>query len=212
MARIKALIKKHGIAGFLKKALRRICSFVFSYRPVYIYGISGPAFHNLEPRCPLEIRKGTEQDTDFILELMSYMDRSVALRRIKEGFKGGNEPFLAFSEGKIAHMSWLFHPPKVKETLVVFHLCEGQCFIGACLTSPEFRGKNIYPVVLQHILRDVFTRGTKAVFIAAAPSNIASMRGVEKAGFHLLKKIRGFMLFGRMFNHHWQGPEEFDGH
>lgn len=203
VTKIIKFISEHGFLEFLKSGFRHLRVFVFSYRPVYIYGTSSLPSYSLEPRCPLEIRKGTEQDTNFILELMNYMDHSVALCRIKDEFNQGNKPFLAFSEGKIAHVSWLFHPPKVKETLVVFHLCEGQCSIGACLTSPEFRGRNIYPVVLQYIIKEVFSKNVKKVFIAVAPHNIASTRGIEKAGFVKLKKIRGFILFGKQFNHHW---------
>lgn len=219
MARIKSLIKKYGIVGFIKKALRRICSFVFSYRPVYIYGISSLPSHNLEPRCPLEIRKGTEQDTDLVLELMNHIKHNAylnpirkraLLHRLKARFDGGNEPFLAFGEGTLAHVSWLFHPPKVKETLLEAHIGNDQRLIGVCLTVPEFRGKNIYPVVLQHILRNVFAQGIKTVFITTSPSNIASIRGIEKVGFRRLKKVRGFILFGKKFNHYWQAIDTCD--
>jgi len=211
MKKLLSLVREKGVLGFLKETVSRIRSFVFSYRPVYIYGISAPPSPNLKARCSLEIHRGTEQNIHHILELMAYMDRSAALQRIKEGFEEEYEPFVAFSEGKVAHVSWLFHPPEVKETLVVFHLHEDQCSIGACLTSPEFRGMNIYPVVLQSILQEVVKRGAKAAFIAAAPSNTASIRGIEKAGFRLIETVRGFRLFGKMFNHHWYAPEKLNG-
>ena len=201
------------------KVMRRASSFVFDYRPVYLYAISSPPECQVEARCPLEIRKGAPEDIDFIGSGRELVDTDPYLRRLRRRFAMGAEPFLGISEGKLAHSSWLFRPPRVVETNVDLRLSPDQVHIGACWTSTKFRGMNIYPTVLRHIQKYAFARGAKSVFIAAAPENIASTRGIEKAGFVRVKKVSGFVLFGRMWNYRWQasvenidsGPMPLDG-
>ena len=61
-----------------------------------------------------------------------------------------------------------------------------EVFIGHRETAPVFRGKNIYPVVPQHIVKFAFEKGKKRCFGASNPSGKASIRGIEKAGLLLL--------------------------
>lgn len=205
ISRVQDLIRKYGIVGFLKKALYKVCTFVFSYRPLNFYGIEALTQSDIQAGCPLEIRKGGSEDLELVVGLLDYMDESVARGRAQRAFNKGAELFLAFSEGKLAHVCWVFYSPGVREILVNVKLKSDEAHIATAYTSPEFRGNNIYPAVLQHILRyTTIEKGINRAYIASLPSNIASVRGIEKAGFSKVATIRGFMLFGKMFNCNWE--------
>lgn len=54
--------------------------------------------------------------------------------------------------------------------------------IGPCVTRVDCRGRGLYPDVLRFICHNV--GGPKSKFyMLVAPSNTASIRGIEKAGF-----------------------------
>ncbi|TXD81684.1 hypothetical protein ESY86_16805 [Subsaximicrobium wynnwilliamsii] len=55
--------------------------------------------------------------------------------------------------------------------------------IGNCFTHPEFRGKSIYPYVINCIAKNSLNLGAKEVFVIVNQSNAGSIKGIEKAGF-----------------------------
>jgi RimJ/RimL family protein N-acetyltransferase len=204
VTKIIKFISERGFLEFLKSGFRHLRIFVFSYRPLYLYGSPGATGVNLRPLCPMEIRKGNRNDINQIIQLLDYLDKSYVCRRTEKAFNDGAEPFLVFSGNKPVHISWLCHPPVAREELANIHLKPNEAHIAACYTHPDFRGKNIFPVVLQHILRYASEQKIDKVYIAVLPENAASRKGIEKAGFSKAATIKGFMLFGKMFNADWQ--------
>ncbi len=203
LATVKKSIKENGAFEFIKKALKRICSFVFWRRTLYFYEISGVPQTVLDPRCPLEIRKGSSEDIDLIVNMLKDMDELVVRRRVKYLFDNRGELFLAFNEGRLAHISWLLYHPGIRESYFNVKLKPDEAYISSVYTHPEFRGKNIYPVVLQHILGYAVSRSKKRCFITTGPKHVASIKGIEKAGFLFVGKLQIFRLFGKMFNNQW---------
>jgi len=60
--------------------------------------------------------------------------------------------------------------------------------IGDCYTYEKFRGKSIYPYMLQKAsITALKTHDT--VFILVSPENLASIRGIEKSGAVLHSRI-----------------------
>lgn len=205
VSKIKSYYKEYGILGLAKKALRRIFLAFFAYYPLNFYVISGAPKTNLETRCPLEIRKGNWEDIGVIVGMLENrnMDESAVRKREKYLIDNGGELFLAFSEGKLAHIAWLFHSPGIRETLHTITIQPNEAYISSCYTHPAFRGKNIYPVVLQHVFRYATAYGIKRCFISAGSKNSGSIKGIEKAGYSFIGKLRVFRLFGKLFNNHW---------
>lgn len=52
--------------------------------------------------------------------------------------------------------------------------------LGYCATIPQERGKGYYPLLLRYIICD---NPNMDLHMIVAPHNIASIRGIEKAGF-----------------------------
>lgn len=203
LTKVKSYWKQHGTLALAKKIILRIISPLFSYHLHNFYGISGLPQNQLQPRCPLEIRKGSLEDIGLMVEMLKNGDESVVHEQVKNYSDSGGEVFLGFSEGKLVHVAWLFCNPRISEAHFFVKIKKDEAYIGFCQTYPKFRGKGIYPVVLQHILEYAAAKNKKRCFIATISTNLASIRGIEKSGFSSVGKMRMFKLFGRFFNNQW---------
>jgi len=95
--------------------------------------------------------------------------------------------------GKFVHQSFLF--PKLR--LLKLIRATGPA-IGDCVTSTDYRGQSIYPYVINKIACEYLNaRGVREMFIVVNDNNIASIKGIEKAGFTLRAHIKAkrFLAF-----------------
>lgn len=202
-SKVKTYWKKYGTLALAKKAVLRICSFFFWYEPLNFYFIVGLPQARLEARCPLEVRKGGPGDIDLMMEMLSYMGAAAVRKQIGDYFDNGGEVFLAFSESQLVHVAWLYYSSGAEKVYPHVNIKKDEAFIGRCDTHPGFRGNNIYPVVLQHIVGYAAGKNKHRCVITTAPTLVASIRGIEKAGFSFVAKLRKFRLFGKSFNNQW---------
>jgi RimJ/RimL family protein N-acetyltransferase len=70
--------------------------------------------------------------------------------------------------------------------------------IGPCLTEAELRGRAIYPRVLQHVVATLAECGYGPFYIDTSLDNVASIRGMEKAGFKRCGVWRGRRALGNL--------------
>jgi len=207
VSKVKLYWKKHGTLGLVKLAVLHICLPFFSYHLHNFYGMSGLPRTQVQPRCLLDIRKGGPEDIGLIVDLRDDIDEADVHKQVKDYFDNGGELFLGFSEGKLVHTAWLFYNLRISEIPFFVKIRKDEAYIGNCYTHPEFRGKNIYPVVLQHMLMDAAAKNKKRCFITTIPINLASIRGIEKSGFSFVGKMRMFKLFGKFFNNQWDSSD-----
>lgn len=111
-------------------------------------------------------------------------------------YDGVKDFFLYIDEGIIGHISWLYYKGDPNRLL---RLSDEDCEIKFCLTLPKFRGKGLYPAVLQEIQWYLKDKGLQRCFICVKDDNCSSIRGIEKAGFLFvceitLRKIFGFQV------------------
>jgi len=96
-------------------------------------------------------------------------------------------------DDKVVHESFLF------EKLFVLQIIgKTGPTIGDCRTIEAFKGKSIYPYVINQIAREeILKNQRKEVFIIVNPSNLSSIKGIEKAGFRLHTKVKAkrFLFF-----------------
>lgn len=95
-------------------------------------------------------------------------------------------------QGQFVHRSFLYHRLRVLSLLGKVGPA-----IGNCVTSEAYRGQSIYPKMIARIAADALSRGVKEVFIIVNTDNVASIRGIEKAGFELFATVKAkrFLLF-----------------
>lgn len=100
----------------------------------------------------------------------------------------------------IRHISWIYlHNQRNR----ILSLAEDEAEIKFSLTLPNYRGQGLYPKVLCAIMDHLYSTGIKRVFICAERNNLASIRGIEKAGFKKagevrLRKILGVQVSSRL--------------
>ena len=86
--------------------------------------------------------------------------------------------------GQLVHTSYVV-PKCYKFPFLSKHDYE----IGPCTTYPDYRGKGYYPLMLKYICSTVGTEKT-IFYMIVDENNIASIKGIEKAGFQRCGSVR----------------------
>ena len=108
-------------------------------------------------------------------------------------YDGVKDFYISVCEEVLQHISWIYYKEDPNRIL---RLGDYGAEIKYCLTIPEYRGKGIYPKVLTAIACYLKKMEFKHLFICVEKNNIPSIRGIEKAGFKVIKKIKLIKLFG----------------
>jgi hypothetical protein len=103
----------------------------------------------------------------------------------------GDHCYTVDVDGCLAHYSWVqssgTHP--ITEAGVRAAVRYGEFWIYHCRTADWIRGKRIYPVVLQRIVNEYFDNGYHTAWIYASQENIASQKGILRAGFNQVSDL-----------------------
>ncbi|MCA9150142.1 MAG: hypothetical protein KDA92_12605 [Planctomycetales bacterium] len=112
------------------------------------------------------------------------------------------ECYAAFVDDELAHQSWLRRDVLLPRR---FGFSGTVPVIGDSHTAEAFRGRGLYPQVLQQICaekaselcdtRDSATEKAQ-VYILVSPENAPSIRGIERAGFRRLARLQGWRVAG----------------
>ena len=93
--------------------------------------------------------------------------------------------FIIKLEGKVIHRSKLFNSSYLLRN---FGYRQPYVTVGDCHTDDKYRGKGIYPNVIHHIL--IQYRNTHDVYMLVAPTNIASIQGIKRAGLKPMARLQ----------------------
>jgi hypothetical protein len=74
----------------------------------------------------------------------------------------------------------------------------GVPMIGNCYTLPEKRGQRLYPRMLVTVCRALARDGHARAIISCEPDNIASIRGIERAGFARVTHVTSHIGFSKL--------------
>lgn len=110
-----------------------------------------------------------------------------------ENLNNGTTRYFMNDQGEFVHQSFLY--PKLH---LLKLLGKTGPAIGNCATNENYRGHSIYPFVINHIATGLLSENkAKEVFIIVNSNNIASIKGIEKAGFSFHSKVKAkrFLLF-----------------
>lgn len=111
----------------------------------------------------------------------------------KEKFSNKKKCYFIVDNGKTIHNSYLFF----KVHLLKLIKKRGPV-IGDCYTNSDYRGKSIYPFVINSIANEILNENNfSEVFIIVNSNNESSIKGIEKAEFVLYSKIltKRFLFF-----------------
>jgi RimJ/RimL family protein N-acetyltransferase len=130
-----------------------------------------------DPPGPIEVREGR---LDELARIREAAPAPLSREFYEDRFHGARRFYLGFCDGRLGHISWVFTR---SDRTPQIDLAEGEAELNGAYTIKEFRGRSLLPAVERAILRDLKREGYRTVYTHVAVDNLASQRGVVKAGF-----------------------------
>ena len=103
-------------------------------------------------------------------------------------------------DDKIIAYCWATNAPvEIGEVRRVIRPRSGEIYLYDAFTFPQYRGQNLYPALLHCILAQSCQQGLPRALIFVLEDNVASIRGVQKAGFREFQRVTycNFLGFSR---------------
>jgi len=116
----------------------------------------------------------------------------------KQHYYGRKDVFeyKSYIENQHAHSSLVFHHGKVLRVLR-----KKGPLISDSETFNQYRGKGIYPFTIFSIAKEyILQKNHPEIFMLVVPTNIPSIKGIEKAGFIRQCRIKTTRFLGIYFN------------
>ena len=142
-----------------------------------------PAFHASDDFTAHALTDGAD------LATLTGLER----REVEARLDHGNRCYVARLGATAVAYGWVAAgEASIGELDVAFHLADADRYLWDFKTLPAWRGRGVYPRLLQSILRTEGLTGTR-FWIINAPENRASASGIQKAGF----RVVGDLAFAR---------------
>lgn len=123
-------------------------------------------------------------------------DRHVFQARLAQG----EQFWTAQKDAKIVSYCWATrNPVEIGEIYCTISPRADEVYLYDAFTFAEYRGQNLYPALLHRILVHSRQQGLRRALIFVMSDNVASIRGVQKAGFEEFQRVtyRNVLGFGR---------------
>jgi GNAT superfamily N-acetyltransferase len=118
-------------------------------------------------------------EDERLLEGLGELDS----REIQQRIRRGHQPWLARVAGQVVGWGWCAtEEASIGELGISFQIPPGNRYLWDFVTTPSWRGRGIYPRLLQTIV--VREREAERFWLGHDLSNEASARGIAKSGFH----------------------------
>jgi len=109
---------------------------------------------------------------------------------VSKRFDAGRSCYTAWVEGQIAAYGWVsFDEEFIGELSLHLRLLPGEAYIWDCATLPAFRRRRLFSALLAFMLRELRAEPLCRVWIGADLDNVASQRGIDRAGFHRVANL-----------------------
>jgi RimJ/RimL family protein N-acetyltransferase len=122
------------------------------------------------------------------------------LEECRARLQRGDQCFGAWIGNELAHYSWVQHAGEhsIDQAGLVVPIAPDSFWIYNCRTAETHRGRGIYPRMLSHVLGQCFRSGLSCAWIYTSTDNHPSQRGIARAGFECVGKLRA-LRFGRRY-------------
>jgi GNAT superfamily N-acetyltransferase len=125
--------------------------------------------------------------------------------RILARHQSGHRLYAAFVEGTVVGYGWVARQAGgIEELDFSFDLPRANVYLWDFATRPDWRGRGVYPHLLQAIVRQEIEHGIDRFWIGYEAHNEASGRGISKAGFAVVGdlvvaqgRVTGVSIAGR---------------
>lgn len=93
------------------------------------------------------------------------------------------ECYVGLDGYRIVSVHWM---SSTEEPNHLVKLGRGDFVIGPCVTASSHRGRGIYPAMIRALCAERYRMGQRRAYMVVGEKNVASIRGIEKAGFHCI--------------------------
>ena len=134
------------------------------------------------PKLPSLPEFSARRATDLpLLEQLTHLPEPILTAR----FDAEHDIVVAFLADEPAGYGWLARRSGgIEELDYRFDLPDGNGYLWDFVTLPAWRGRGVYPHLLQTIVRQ--EAGIERFWIGYQAHNLASARGIQKAGFQVV--------------------------
>ena len=134
----------------------------------------------ITPRIPATFRLAGLESVSALAEAMGPNASAEILKR----FETGRRCYAAWVADKLAAYGWVsFNEEHIGELNLHLTLLPGEAYIWDCATLPAYRQNYLYSALLVYILGELRSEKLCRVWIGADLDNVASQRGIARAGF-----------------------------
>ena len=113
------------------------------------------------------------------------------ISQFRHRFERGDRCLGAWTEDRLVHFTWIQtkgrHP--VLSAGRTFEVAAGQFWLYDARTAEAARGRRLYPHVLGHALTTMRDEGFDRGFIYTERDNLASRKGIGRAGFAVHRRL-----------------------
>ncbi len=155
-----------------------------------------PEYRLQVPLAPQAVIRSIQQGEEALVqEVWPVKDSDIKAR-----LNRGDLCYIGLLKGKVAHFSWVQREGThvVTEAGRRFRILNGDIWIYHCRTADFAKGFGLYPSTLAAIAAEHFSNGSRRIWIYTSSGNIASQRGVTKAGFRYAGTLKALRL-GRLY-------------
>jgi hypothetical protein len=199
IARLGVYLTRHGLLATFRRsglAVRRALS---SNRCV-VFCCDLPLEKSWRVKLPnalnVELKKNdTELDPRDLRKITEFWNPKLSLRNMRERFGHGAWLWIVKSEGQVAAWGWSLRGRTIEPHY--FRLGPNDVHLFDFLVFPEFRGRAINPMLVNHILCSLDTTRTGRVFIEAAEWNREQLASLKKTPFCRLGCARKITVLHR---------------
>jgi hypothetical protein len=135
----------------------------------------------ITPRVNAEFRRAGPG----MASALSAMSGRDSVLELLNRFETGRQCYTACIGEQLAAYGWVsFDDEMIGELNLRIRLLPGEVYIWDCVTAPPFRGYRLYSALLAYILTELRLQPVCRAWIGADLDNIASQKGMARAGFH----------------------------
>jgi ribosomal protein S18 acetylase RimI-like enzyme len=181
--------KEHGTAGLIKHLFRN----KFPIHICLVYRKTESSNSCTMPGLLIERFPSRSVVGLEVIESLRMAKGDGMIREVDKLFSKGCELWVGLMDGQIAGICWSRSHERGRDHFVPLE--ETDAVILSCFVFPAFRGRGVYPAMLEAMVNTLMNQDqVRKVYIDCKSWNVPSIRGIKKAGFVFIGKAARIVL------------------
>jgi hypothetical protein len=200
--RLVRYYKRTGLRQVIKRIIEKLYLALFKRdNIVFYYDLTLFDEHKMQnpPNVTIESKTSeTQIGKEDLYSLFEHIGEEIILKQLKDRFLKAAVLWMIKVDGKLAGYVWSIGSSKLLGPYY-FPLCEKDVFLFDGSVLPQYRGKNIYPLLLANVLHGVKQTCFIRAICDATEWNISVQKSFSKVGMKRLGIVKKFRFLGRNF-------------